>query len=75
MSEWQPIETCPKDGNAFLAGKWNYDRTHWWVYKVHWANGVVDGGWDGAREMIEVPCTHWMPLPGPPTPTSNSEPK
>lgn len=75
MAEWQPIESCPKDGNAFLAGRWNRDRTYWWVFKVHWANGIIDGGWDGAREPIENPCTHWMPLPGPPTDSAEGNPK
>ena len=72
MTEWQPIGSCPKDGNAFLAGRWNRNRTYWWVFKVHWANGIVDGGWDGVREPIENPCTHWMPLPDPPPPDSAS---
>lgn len=66
LDQWQPIESCPKDGNAFLAGRWNRDNTYWWVFKVHWANGIIDGGWDGAREPTENPCTHWMPLPSPP---------
>lgn len=65
MSEWQPIETCPKNGTPFLCGLWLKD--YFWITKAFWANGVVDGGWDGAREPIEVTAKYWMPLPTPPS--------
>lgn len=63
---WRPIETAPKDGNPFLCGWWNSERSYWYTCKAHWANGAVDGGWDGAREPFAVHPTHWMPLPPPP---------
>lgn len=65
MSEWQPIETAPKDENTYVlacrAGSkipavlgWDGDgeEGHW-----YWFNGVF-------REDV-IP-THWMPLPDPP---------
>jgi len=64
MSEWQPIETAPKDGRAFM------------VYVVRSENGPhcfapvsrdSDGGWwdDSTGDAIEPirGATHWMPLP------------
>lgn len=64
--QWKPIESCPKDGNAFLCGWWSDRYSYWWVFKVHWANGIVECGNTGAREPMDVPATHWMPLPDPP---------
>ena len=62
-SQWQPIETAPKDGTSFLAFT---------------AEGQCEVLWDGFR-WSQVPCystydgcgsavllcdpTHWMPLP------------
>ena len=59
MSEWQPIETAPKDGTTILAiGKLR-------MYLIHW----VKGFWLNSEYVYEVPndrYTHWMPLPNPP---------
>lgn len=68
---WQPIETAPKDGTPFLCG-WHSGGGYWYVTKAHWANGCVDGGWDGAREYIDVSPSHWMPIPRAPVQTSAS---
>lgn len=68
MSEWQPIETAPKDGRKFLAcwhGKnqktgdqYKYEpECMAWDGDFYW---VVDGG------QPSVSPTHWMPLPEPP---------
>lgn len=58
MSEWQEIETAPKDGTEILA--WNGETCLCVVFH--------DGAWvenyDYA-ELVEIP-THWMPLPKPP---------
>lgn len=71
LTRWRPISTCPKDGMPFLAGWWSgmSDGSYWWTCKAHWANGVVDGGWDGARESYHLErATHWLPMPTPPPP-------
>lgn len=62
MSDWQPIETAPRDGTIILA----YDPAcHPDVYTVrfeheHWA--IADAE---AFSTLTNP-THWMPLPSPP---------
>jgi hypothetical protein len=66
MSEWQPIETAPKDGTDLLL---------WWPY---WSKIPVHGYWSlgewaslSAISEGDGP-THWMPLPAPPTEGSDA---
>ena len=73
MSEWQPIKTAPKDGNAVLlhvgwpwpvVGAWNEHQKEW-VY-VQLNTGVIDGEWHDTyfeNEYTTDEATHWMPLP------------
>ncbi len=68
MSDWQPIETAPKDGRLLLfvrgttyVGGWDDDRyakkpRPLWYYSDTWRR-------TGCRA---IPPTHWMPLPEPP---------
>jgi len=57
MSEWQPIETAPRDEQVPLL-MWTphamavayFDNGEWWIL--------------GSRSVIEA--THWMFLPDPP---------
>jgi hypothetical protein len=62
MSEWQPIETAPKDGTEFLAFQpgWELDFA-WW--------DQARGMWMDRHGDQTVP-THWIPLPPPPEATS-----
>jgi len=67
MTEWQPIETAPRDGTNILVFK-KFERHRWldhgWSYYieiVYW----FDGDW---IIMARAPPTnnnptHWMPLP------------
>ena len=65
MTEWQPIETAPKDGTRILL--YGYEcETQWNV--CYWVTEEEQGytgwyGWDWPA--YEVP-SHWMPLPEPP---------
>jgi hypothetical protein len=66
MSEWQPIETAPKDGTAVLL----FDRTN----KDSPDGSGIDFGfyyndavrWLWACDGCEAKPSHWMPLPEPP---------
>lgn len=68
MSDWQPIETAPKDCSDILgwAEGWSQVEMIYWdnindsLAAPHWANSA-NGAW------TDTPPTHWMPLP--PTPS------
>lgn len=58
MTEWQPIETAPKDGTPILV----CDKGPY-AYVAEWFQHSRT--WIGADKMYWEP-THWMPLPEPP---------
>jgi hypothetical protein len=69
MSEWQPIETAPKDGTRILG----YDGstvsgTYWHDSFREWRNESEaagdNHGWYGHDRWVP---THWQPLPEPPS--------
>lgn len=57
MSNWQPIETAPKDGTEILAG--DYDA----MEIVNWDE--VEGIWKDRNGDYFWPA-YWQPLPEPP---------
>jgi hypothetical protein len=68
MTEWQPIETAPKDGTNILVA-----NAEGWVGQVFWQNRWYNenhAGWMIANCDEEygeyITATHWMPLPEPP---------
>ncbi len=73
---WQPIETAPKSGKAFLAyGKHDIyanpprgveDGDHWWAIILWdvWRKPQWVFSKDGYPTWSNP--THWMPLPEPP---------
>ena len=71
MTDWQPIETAPKDGTNILAWPcsdgWGDE---YFPYVVQWvdANEYHEGMWrEAAGEKYDwFNPTHWMPLPEPP---------
>lgn len=75
MTNWQQIETAPKDGNWFLAWQegMKEGRTRWWYWSpnpivVRWWTKYIfrdDGFFDSWGHKVKG-LTHWMPLPEPP---------
>lgn len=77
MTDWQPIETAPKDGTHILAFMEGAVIEAWWEDMSY---GEPDragmGEWECPR-LSSHGCgcccstndwpTHWMPLPTPPT--------
>lgn len=65
MTQWQPIETAPKDGTrVLLFTRWLGDGQ----YHCPPFDDVQIGLWDRDEwELINIgDPTHWMPLPSPP---------
>ncbi len=81
MSEWQPIETAPKDGTDVLVyfGTMGVRQVSWCA--PHWAEHDEKDYWSwcvddnkhspyalrGYSDTGPRAPTHWMPLPAPPT--------
>lgn len=59
MSEWQPIETAPRDGSFALGS--SYEE-----WKYPFIMNFSDAQWVNTCGYDEVSPTHWMPLPEPP---------
>lgn len=64
MSDWQPIETAPKDGTQILACGFRDGVPI--IRTTRWR--TLDGGLEcwGEFNTYYWPATHWMPLPKPP---------
>jgi hypothetical protein len=61
MSEWQPIETAPKDGTPVLAFIGDGDG----AAVLGWSAGCREWqDYNGSSPRYDP--THWMPLPPPP---------
>jgi hypothetical protein len=57
MSEWQPIETAPRDGQRVLM----------LTAKHYVITGFFSNGWWLSHPGVyQIHPTHWMPLPEPP---------
>jgi len=67
MSNWQPIETAPRDGTPFL-GAIRWGDHDWEILRMCWqdhTSNFVDATYAPFSDDQEQP-THWMPLPEPP---------
>lgn len=71
LSQWQPIETAPKDGTWVLL-YWPMTRTNV-VVSGHFyaARDGEEFWWSQPRVESSKEPTHWMPLPVPPAPGSD----
>jgi len=71
MSNWQSIETAPKDGTTVILSGIYSVATGAAVHPRNEYNRVDSGYWSGGRWQtgsfhIWEKATHWMPLPEPP---------
>jgi hypothetical protein len=73
-SEWQPIETAPKDGTRILAvipgfavsiAWWFHDAQKWMTTDAE--DYPDDESWNYTVANTEYQPTHWMPLPAAPS--------
>lgn len=72
MSEWQPIETAPKDGRHILlfAPGYRPDINPPDYYVAQWRYGMwslVHAGGYAVDALLDEEPSHWMPLPNPPS--------
>jgi hypothetical protein len=72
MSEWQPIETAPKDGTVVLVN--DYEAQEGAAYVMaYWQSGSDWSGWAYEDEMLNdaqplgPSPTHWFLIPPPPS--------
>lgn len=65
MSDWQPIETVPKDGREvrLLQDGIEYDDHEW--FEGAWCMVMCDQAGPYPVQRLTHP-THWMPRPQPP---------
>ena len=76
MTDWQPIETAPKDWTPILVGRGRVNlgdgtykngivlEAQWDTDERGWYFCGYVGGW--LQVDPEHPPTHWQPLPAPP---------
>jgi len=79
MSEWQPIETAPKDGTVIMVWAKGYTWPEVVLYEKYMPEDAEEigepGYWRNAEDLLaEVTddisadeWTHWMPIPPPPS--------
>jgi hypothetical protein len=70
MSDWQPIDTAPKDGTEILLFDGEVVTVGGWISEVdqgadYEGQGLIAPGWWSLALKDNKP-THWQPLPPPP---------
>lgn len=67
MSNWQPMETAPKDGTQILVTRQGRYRLETWIAYWYESEYISGKGWrtsDGEFiHWVEPDATHWHPLP------------
>jgi hypothetical protein len=69
LLEWQPIESAPRDGGFFIAGRFTGEKRNQDGLQAvdRWHDRALDG-YEGLGKFNAAywPATHWYPLPPPP---------
>jgi hypothetical protein len=66
MSEWQPIETAPKDGGPILALSKDWPEEPYVIVRFFQGPGSRPYVWsrlNGDEAFLTAAFSHWMPLP------------
>lgn len=69
MTDWQPIETAPRNGTRVLLGRVGCVEPGAWDPTYRCRRDAAPGAWrgdDGGGPEDDTWPTHWMPLPEPP---------
>ncbi len=67
MSEWQQIETAPKDGTEILvSGIQKHSKKRFSILAEWHEDWMIFDPWEDAYCIETCGLTHWMPLPEPP---------
>jgi hypothetical protein len=64
MSDWQPIDTAPKDGTMILVFRFHADRVRPRIHVARFYDKY--NCWGTVPSNYSTQPTHWMPLPDPP---------
>lgn len=69
MSQWQPIETAPKDQKILLGRFVKGDEHDGYISVDRWRSRETGSSYEGFGQFNERywPATHWMPLQPPPS--------
>ena len=82
MTEWQPIESAPRDGTVILIASCFGTEVAWWEdaeptfkWRIFDSTDLTPSGCCDMEDDDRVPVngahaghpTHWAPLPSPPT--------
>ena len=64
MTDWQPIETAPKDSEILV-----WDGKDIWLVETEFGMYPKHNGCGCCSSSVHYEATHWMPLPEPPKET------
>ena len=64
MSEWQPIETAPKNGTRIIVFRPKANEYIHHISEDRWCKIGSTFCWARSNEKMQP--THWMPFPQPP---------
>lgn len=77
MSEWQPIETAPKEDGATILGAWQNHEKEWlygvFIWRADHHNPALSGWAFMCFDRFNK-ITHWQPLSDPPVLLSELSP-
>ena len=70
MSEWQPIDSAPKNGTKVRVAAANANGDIWWPLPAQFIDGIWKAEFGDEWRVFEPQPTHWMHYR--PTPTAGA---